>query len=697
MSSRLMKTAIRSLLVFGLLTALGLSAALAQDTTSRVLTPGVALSGTLDVENPIQVYTYAGTADQTVSFTVSNEDEVALNLVVTDATGAPVPTTNGNGNLSTGSMTKTYLLAADGTFYVSVIAGDALADTSVSFEVSAVIAAGTSGAVFTDPVDLLTATGIQVALQWSSTANLDLEVRDSIGGSLRFATPSVNSGGIFGTNVNSVCNALSDNSPTEQATWPAGVVPTGSYEILVYYQPLDACPTTDPVDFGVNVTVDGTAVPAFQGTLRPNEVYIASVVINEDGSVKAGLSGVKVDPPSLTGLQLDNPTAITRDTAVSGVITSQQPYQVYSFTGTASEVVSVLLNATSGSLDTLLLLVDPNGNAVSINDDAAQGVTNSAVSNLSLILPGEYKIVATRYGQAIGGTQGGYNLTVTGALSDTTNNQSGTLPVLPNLPAGSVQVSLQWSTAADLRLLVRDPQGDTAFVDKPQIPSGGQLAASNNVNCANTSTSPVSYVYWPEGRLPNAGPYEIEVQYQNQCNDTRPVVFTLNVVADGQLVLSKTQQVFLGERYVVSYSIDTAGQITAGDGGIFGTLSAPDSSTLDYAAQIETAQVLTSDQSVNGSIRQNKKFDLYVFDGQSGEVATIGMQGRNGTLDTVLFLIDPTGIQVAQNDDASNETTDSVINEFTLPEDGRYIIIATHFGGLYGVTSGDYTLTLRLN
>jgi hypothetical protein len=256
------------------------------------------------------------------------------------------------------------------------------------------------------------------------------------------------------------------------------------------------------------------------------------------------------------------------------------------------------------------------------------------------------------------------------------------------LPAGSVQVSLQWSTAADLRLLIRDPQGDTVFVDRPQIPSGGRLAASNNVNCANTSASPVSYIYWPEGRLPNAGPYEIEVQYQNQCNDTRPVVFTLNVVANGQLVMTRTQQMFVNERYVTSYTIDTSGQIAAGEGGIFGTLDTPDSSILDYA---------TNNQSVNGSIRQNKKFDLYVFDGEAGQVATIGMQGRNGTLDTVLFLIDPSGTQVAQNDDASGETTDSVINEFTLSADGRYTIIATHFGGLYGVTSGDYNLTLRLN
>ncbi|MBZ0289854.1 MAG: PPC domain-containing protein, partial [Anaerolineae bacterium] len=509
------------------------------------------------------------------AFTVSAEDAFALNLVVTDAAGAPLATAEDADEASSGSLTKSYTLPADGTYYVNVVAVDSLTDASASFEISAVVSGG-AVVTFTAPVDLLTATGIQFNLQWESTANLDLEVRDPVGGSLRFATPSVNSGGTFGTNVNSVCNALTDNSPTEQANWPAGVVPAGSYEILVYYQPLDACPTTDSVTFSVNVTVDGTAVPAFQGTLRPNQVFIASIVVDEDGGVNAGLSGVKVDPPTLSGVQINDLTPITRDVVVNDVITSQQPYQVYSFTGEANQVVSVVMNATSGSLDTLLMLVDPNGNIVSVNDDSAQGVTNSTIANFSMILPGEYNIVATRYGQDIGGTQGGYTLTVTGALTDTTNTQTATLPVLPDLPAGSVQVSLQWSTAADLRLLIRDPQGDTVFVDKPQIPSGGRLAASNNVNCANTSASPVSYIYWPEGRLPNAGPYEIEVQYQNQCNDTRPVVITLNVVANGQLVLTRTQQLFVDERYVTSYTIDTSGQIAAGDGGIFGTLDTPD-------------------------------------------------------------------------------------------------------------------------
>jgi hypothetical protein len=698
MSSQRQKQGFRflGLLVLMLALTVSFSWTFAQD-GSRVLIPDTAVSGILNRDNPAAVYTFTGQAGQSVELNLTSDADQEFAVVITDSAGVRLDSGGSADSGADGSTaTTTAELPADGMIFVTVVSSDGVTDEDVEFELTLVADVAVPPATFTEPGELLTATGIQIGLQWSSTANLDLEVRDPVGGSLRFATPTVTSGGVFGVNVNSVCNALSADSPTEEASWPAGVVPTGSYEILVYYQPLEDCPTTDAVEFGVNVTVDGTAVPAFQGTLQPNQVYLASFVVNADGTVSGGLSGIRVDPPTVTGLTLDTPIPLTRDTAVSSFITSQRPYEVYSFAGQANEVVSVVMEASSGSLDTLLMMIDPNGNLVSINDDAAQGVTNSSITNLSLILAGDYTIIASRYGQAIGGTQGGYTLTLTGAL-DATDAAVATLPVLPNLPAGSVQVSLQWSTGADLRLLVRDPQGDTVFVDRPQIPSGGQLAASNNVNCANTSTSPVSYIYWPVGRLPNAGPYEVEIQYQNQCNDTTPVTFTLNVVANGVSVLSRTQQLFLDERYVTSYTIDTDGQITAGDGGIFGTLSVPDSATIDYSSQIETAQVLTSDQAVNGSIRLNKKFDLYVFDGEAGQVATIGMVGRNGTLDTVLFLIDANGTQIAQNDDASADTTDSLISDFALPEDGRYIIIATHFGGLYGVTAGDYALTLRLN
>jgi hypothetical protein len=688
MSSPLMNKRLRFLAVGILLLTLAVSWVYAQD-TDRTLTPGTAVTGELDIDSPVQIYTFRGQGGEDVSINISTESDQTLQAIVTDSAGVRLETAETDEGISV-------TLPVDGLIYLTIVSQEGVTDDAVEFELTLVAAEAAAAITFTPPTDLLTVTGVQISLTWTSTANLDLEVRDPVGGSLRFATPTVDSGGQFGVNVNSVCNTLSANVPTEQASWPAGVVPTGSYEILIYYQPLTDCPTSDPATFTINAVVDGEVVPPFEGTLLPNQVYIASFKVNADGTVDSSLSGLRVAPPTIEDIPLANPMPITVNTPVNGVIVSEQPYQIYTFTAAANDVVSISMNAFSGSLDTQLIVLDPNGNLVANNDDAVQGVTDALIPNLALVLPGQYTIIATRYGKDLGGTEGEYTLSLAGAI-DPNNTITAVLPDLPNLPSGSVEVSLQWSTAADLQLLVRDPQGAAVYDDEPTSPSGGTLAAQGNVNCSVSTGSPVSYIYWPEGRLPPAGPYEIEVQYQSQCNDTTPVIFNLNVVVNGQVVLSQTQQILLGERYVISYTIDVNGQLTAGEGGLVGTVQRPDVSSLDFASQLETARIIASDEVVNGSIRLDNKFTVYVFDGSAGDTVTIGMQARNGTLDPVVYLLNPSGTQLTENDDASADTRDALISEFTLPADGRYIIIATHFGAQFGVTSGDYTLTLRLN
>jgi hypothetical protein len=668
----------------------GLSAVSAQETSSRQLLANTPITGILGSDNLAQVYTLTAESGEQITLTVTSAD-IALALLLTDSTGQTVAQAAAASGETIASLAGV-VLRDGGIYYVTVLPATGIPTESVQFELTLTI---DSTVGYQAPGQLLTATGMQIRLTWNSTANLDLEVRDSVGGSLFFNTPTVASGGRFGVNANSVCNQLTANSPSEEASWVAGAIPTGSYEVLVYYQPLQDCPTSEPANLSVQVTLDGTASSPVTGTLLPNQVFLMSFTVNADGTVTTINSGVKVDPPVAPDLSGTVPTALIAGTPVTGDITNRQPLQVYSFVGQAGQVVSLEMNAVSGSLDTLLLLLDPNGNQVAFNDDRERGNTDAAIQNFSLVLNGTYTVVATRYGQILGGTEGEYILALSG-----TGDQlaaANVIPNLPGLPRGSVEVSLQWSTGVDLQLLVRDPVGDAVFDDSPQIPSGGVLAANGNVNCTPAVGEPVSYIYWPEGRLPTAGPYEIEVQHQNLCNDNSPTTFTLNVIANGQLILSRTQTIRFGERYVTSYTIAVDGTITAGEGGIFGTVQRPDASTIDFASQIESAQVLAGDQTVTGSIRLNRKFDLYTFTGRAGQTVNISMERLTGTLDPVLFLIDPNGVQIAQNDDAARDTTNSLISGFTLSEDGQYIIIATHFGGTFGVTAGDYRLTLRLS
>jgi hypothetical protein len=117
---------------------------------------------------------------------------------------------------------------------------------------------------------------------------------------------------------------------------------------------------------------------------------------------------------------------------------------------------------------------------------------------------------------------------------------------------------------------------------------------------------------------------------------------------------------------------------------------------LPYQAELESAIVMQPGINLTGNIRPDNKFDVYAFDGLVGDVVTISMNGTLPTLDTLLFLIDPNQVEIARNDDANADTRNSLINRVTLGANGRYYILATHFGAIYGGTTGPYTLSLQI-
>lgn len=692
----------------------------------RTLESGSSVTGILDGNNVAQVYTFAANAGDTVTVSAESETGLGLALLVTDTNGATVAQGFESGGVTT---LADVALSQSGNYYVTVLSAlgvtlpagstfelnfvlssttepddsevTAPVEATPTLEPVAVPTIASASAETFAPGQILTVNGMQVSLEWSSLANLDLEVRDPVGGSVFFATPNVPSGGQFGVNVNSACNTRSADAPTEQVVWPSGVLPTGSYELLVYYQPLDDCPTTDPTSFTVTVQLDNEVIDTIQGNLLPNEVFISSVVVGPEGSLTAGASGLYTDttvlPVPLAQL-VSNPQPIERDVPVTGLLTSSNYYDTYTFSGQANELVTINMNATSGSLDTLVLLLDSAGNVIGSNDDQAQGNTDSSIANFRLFTSGTYSVVATRYGKDVGGTEGNYTLLLTGPTGDLPQEVLNL-----GLPRGDVEIVLSWNTAADVQLLVRDPRGDSVFDDTPTVPSGGRLAAAGNVNCTPAQTSPVSYVYWPEG-LRTPGLYEVEVWYQNPCNDTNPLNFALNILVDGTPVFTDTRLITQNQIYLTSFVIGLDGQVETGDGGFIGTRQGAggqqlDVTSLDFRAELPNATAVFSGQSVSGSITNEDKFDLYTFEGEAGDVINVSMVATAGRLDTVLFLLDPNGFQIADNDDAVvGESTDSLISEFTLPEDGQYTIVATHFGMQFGGTTGAYNLTFsRLN
>jgi len=93
------------------------------------------------------------------------------------------------------------------------------------------------------------------------------------------------------------------------------------------------------------------------------------------------------------------------------------------------------------------------------------------------------------------------------------------------------------------------------------------------------------------------------------------------------------------------------------------------------------AQVLFEEQ---GTLRPME--DEYTFEGEAGQMVKIAM--TSGEFDTVLSLRDPSGQEIAYNDDSARSLNSTIIT--TLPTSGTYTIVARSFSG----EGGNYDLVV---
>jgi hypothetical protein len=675
---------------------------------AETISAGETISAVLTAQSPVQIFAFEATPGVTYVASATAQTTLGYGIDILNADGRSIITTGdfsevlNAAGLNVSTATVAAAPAAEGTYYI-LVSTIVLAVTegeiayTLTLEADGIAAVTpvapvpaeqptleASAPASLSPGQLLTTAGFSIALSWTGAADLDLEIRDPIGGSLYWETPTVNSGGSLSPNVNQACTNINRENPTETATWSPGGIPTGSYEVLVYFQ--QACEGDAPVTFTVNSLIDGQALPPISGSVTPGQVYVSRVVINADGTAEVQQQGGIV---LLESIPFD--AAAVRASAqplnlgatTSGFVGNAQPFQSFSFDGLANELLSINVVATSGSLDTFVALYDEAGTVIAFNDDIGVGITNSQIDSVLLPAAGTYYVAVTRYGKTTGGTEGDFDLLVT---QQTVNLSQEFL----NLPEGSLEFLVLWNSAADLQLLVRDPAGDSVFDDIPRINSGGILAAQGNVNCRVSAGTPFSYIYWPQERLPRPGVYEVEVWFQQNCGDPSPVTFSLYVTFNGRQILRATESPIPNERYLTSFTINADNSVTPSDGGIIRGVE-----TLEYRPEIATAPALLPGTATAGSITQANKFDVYRYTGVSNSRVTIALNATSGTLDTTLYLLSPSGQLIAENDDAiPGENTNSLIADFTLPEDGQYVIIVTHYGALYGGTTGTYTLTL---
>jgi len=126
----------------------------------------------------------------------------------------------------------------------------------------------------------------------------------------------------------------------------------------------------------------------------------------------------------------------------------------------------------------------------------------------------------------------------------TTSPPATTPSTAPNgqpLGTGAVQITLTWSTMADLDLHVIEPSGTEIDYGNKTSSTGGTLDVDSNGSCQNPTSNPVENVFWPSSGAPT-GAYTVNVAYYEECGGagSGPQSYTVTVTLNGQVVQQKT-------------------------------------------------------------------------------------------------------------------------------------------------------------
>jgi hypothetical protein len=335
---------------------------------------------------------------------------------------------------------------------------------------------------------------------------------------------------------------------------------------------------------------------------------------------------------------------------VFGTISDQDYEDRWTFEGRAGEEISLILEATSGSvLDPYLQILDSGGAELASNDDSGYS-PNSRIEGFVLPADGTYTVVATRYGTVQGVSSGGYGLLLVQGLPE------------PPPPDGelsygdTVEGEINDQNYQD-RWVFQGAFGDLVTIRMERV--DGEL----------------------DSFLILLGPDNTEVAYDDDSGgDLNARIRGFMLPSSGSYTIVASR---LGER-----SGTGAGRYTL-------TLAeeGPEDTTPNGSLQYGGG--------VSGAITDDNYSDYWAFQGTAGDLVAIAMQAEieDGgdpyccmTLDSYLRLLGPDGEEIAADDDTGGNLNSLILA--ALPETGTYTIGAQRLGGLSGYGEGAYTVTL---
>jgi hypothetical protein len=125
------------------------------------------------------------------------------------------------------------------------------------------------------------------------------------------------------------------------------------------------------------------------------------------------VEGSDLARPATTFDSLSPQGTLSVGDTVSGTISDESYVHLYSLQGSAGQTVTITMTRTSLTLDSYLILLAPDGREIARNDDATTETIDATLGGVALPENGTYTIVATRYLQQAGRSEGDYSLSVT--------------------------------------------------------------------------------------------------------------------------------------------------------------------------------------------------------------------------------------------------------------------------------------------
>jgi hypothetical protein len=327
---------------------------------------------------------------------------------------------------------------------------------------------------------------------------------------------------------------------------------------------------------------------------------------------------------------------------VYGTITVSDYEDRWTFEGEQGETISLIMEATSGSiLDSYLRLLDAQGAELASSDDYGYS-SNSRIEGFDLPSGGTYTVVATRFGAIQGETYGGYALLLMQGIPE------------PPPPDGelrygdTVEGEIDDQNYQD-RWVFQGAEGDLATIRMERV--DGEL----------------------DSILILLGPDDTEVYYDDDSGgDLNALIRGFMLPEDGSYTIVASR---LGERSGTSAGGYTLALVE----------EEPEDTTPNGSLQYGG--------SVSGEITDENYSDYWTFQGSAGDLVAIAMQAdADASLDSYLRLLGPDGEEIAADDDSGGNLNSLVVA--ALPETGTYTIGAQRLGGLNGYGYGAYTVTL---